>query len=357
MIVNIFLTVIAVVALVGNLLVVMLLLKKRDWLKKVHSCLLLALAVQDVLTAIGILVLPGFVQSSNIYRVPQSTILGRWYCSVIWSRYIPFALAITSIYTCLMLAFDRWFAVFRPVSYKRFSASVRAIVIMVTLPWIAGFGFEINTALNVNHLAQSNANANGTYICRWNKFDTTTSGGIIAVVTFTGMIVLPAILMIFVYSKIILRRKEQVIRIIPRLVDLRRNDSIVVENDRESASTAGQDETNSNSTTGLSRYLQSSSNTSLKRLTRIACAASAIVIVCWLPDQFYFFLFQLGLVDLRNKLHDGLIILAFLNTCLNPAIYCFSNKQYAGEFETLLCCVYYQERRESVRQRAQSERT
>lgn len=172
-----------------------------------------------------------------------------------------------------------------------------------------------------------------------------------------GMIVLPAILMIVVYAKIILRRKEQVIRIIPQLVDLRRHDSIVVENERVSHLTAGQNEANSNSATGLSQHLQSNSNSSLKRLTRIACAASAIVIVCWLPDQFYFCLFQLGMVDLRSKLHDGLIILAFFNTCLNPAIYCFSNKQYAGEFETLLCCVYHRERRESVRQQVQSEGT
>lgn len=183
MIVQIFLAIIASVALVGNLLVVMLLLKKRDWLKKVHSCLLLALAVQDILTAIGILVLPGFVQPSNIYTVPQSTTLGQWFCGIIWSRYIPFALAITSVYTCLMLAFDRWCAVFRPVSYKRFSVSVRVIAMMVTLPWIAGFGFEINTALNVNHVVQSNE----TYTCRWNKITTSARGGIIAIFTFTGM--------------------------------------------------------------------------------------------------------------------------------------------------------------------------
>ena len=177
---------IAVVALIGNAAVVILLIKKRDWLKKVHSCLLLALAVQDVLTAIGLFVLPGFVQSSDPYRLPESEWLIQLYCSVVWSRYIPFSLAITSVYTCFMLAVDRWVAVFRPMSYKQFSVSGKVIATMVVLPWFAGFGFEINTALSVKYLV----NNDGTGTCIWEKIDTSPKGRTIAVFTFIGMVIL-----------------------------------------------------------------------------------------------------------------------------------------------------------------------
>ncbi len=173
------------------------------------------------------------------------------------------------------------------------------------------------------------------------------------------MIVLPAILMILVYTKIVHRRREQAARVIPQLSNLRRQDSIAP-NDIEMQSSVAQNrsQTTPSSAPDPSRRLGTSS--AIKRLTRIACAASAIVVVCWLPDQFYFCLFQLGLVDLRNELHNGLIILAFLNTCLNPILYCFSDRKYTDEFETFLCCAYHRERTESIARRrhaSQSQRT
>ncbi len=165
--------------------------------------------------------------------------------------------------------------------------------------------------------------------------------------------------MILVYTKIVHRRREQAARLIPQLSNRRRQDSIAL-SDIEMLSPVAQNrsQTMPSSVPDPSRRLGTSS--SIKRLTRIACAASAIVVVCWLPEQFYFCLSQMGLVDLRNKLHEGLIILAFLNTCLNPAIlYCFSDRQYTGKFETFLCCVYHRERTDSVARRhaSQSQRT
>lgn len=181
--VSVLLAVISVIALIGNALVVFLIMKKRDWLKKVHSCLLLTLAVQDILTAIGLFVLPGFVQSSKIYDLPQNDVLGQLFCSLIWSRYIPFALAITSVYTCLMLALDRWVAVFRPMSYRQFSVSGKVIAVMVFVPWLAGFGFEINTALHVDCRKQSD----GTRVCKWNNIDNSVANSCIAILTFIGI--------------------------------------------------------------------------------------------------------------------------------------------------------------------------
>ena len=183
-VVAIFLSIISIVALFGNAVMIFLILRKNKGFRKVHSSLLLALAVQDILTAIGLFVLPSFVQPSSVYELPKSAMLGQIYCSMIWSRYFPFALAISSVYTCLMLALDRWVAVFRPMSYKRFSVSTKVIATMVILPWFAGFGFEINTALNVEYLKQSNE----TRICTWKKIDTSARGRSNAIFTFIGML-------------------------------------------------------------------------------------------------------------------------------------------------------------------------
>jgi hypothetical protein len=155
------------------------------------------------------------------------------------------------------------------------------------------------------------------------------------------MIVLPAVLMILVYSKIVLRRKEQAARVIPQLSDPKRHGSLVPTN-----VIMLRNPHSSDSAPTPSRNLDSSP--SLKRLTCLVCAASAIVVICWLPDQFYYCLFQMGFVELRSELHNWLIILAFLNTCLNPILYCLSDRQYAHEFVTFFNCVYRLDRTKSV---------
>ena len=76
----------------------------------------------------------------------------------------------------------------------------------------------------------------------------------------------------------------------------------------------------------------------LKRVTRVACVASVIVIVCWLPEQLYYCLFQMDLVEYGIPVAYGLVILAFMNRMMNPFLYSFSNRQYRKDFKAILCC-------------------
>ena len=306
-----FLTIIAVVALIGNILVVILFLKNRDWLKKVHTCLLLDLAIQDILTAIGLLVLPGFVQPSDAYTPPQDPTLGEMYCRVIWSMYIPFALAIASVYTCLMLTIDRWSAVLRPMSYRRFSNSRIAIWAMLIVPWIAGLVFEATAILN----ADANE-VNGSILCSWLQEEISPKKTAVALVTFIGMIIFPAILIIIAYVMIVTKLRQSSAKVSP-----------IAGNPNNAQSCA----VNTRSTESIAH---------LTRLTRVACAASITIILCWLPDQLYYCLSQMDVVELGTPLHHGLVILAFMNTMLNPFLYSFSNRQYREEFKAILCCKF-----------------
>ena len=324
-VVAVFLAIIAIFALLGNTLVVILFIKNRQWLKKAHSCLLLGLAIQDILTAIGLLVLPGFVQAADAYDPPQDSALSQLFCSVVWSRYLPFALAISSVYTCLMLTVDRWSAALRPMSYMRINNSTKAVAAMVIFPWIAGFGLEVSAIINVHSME-----VNGTFVCSWTQDELSPRKTAVALVTFFGMILVPAILITIAYAMIVVKLRESSTKVRPIVSDLNRqgraNDTIAKRNH--------------------------DSFSHLKKLTRVACAASTVVIVCWLPDQLYYCLFQLDQVGMGTPLHDALVILAFMNTVLNPVIYSFSNKQYKDEFKAILCCKF----RRVVR-RAQFEET
>ena len=297
--------IISAVTLAGNTLVFVMFIKRRDWLNKTHPCLLLALAVQDIITGVSLLVSPGFAVPIDVYDLqPLSPESREWYCTLIWSWYIPFALSIVSIYTCLMLAVDRCLAVWKPLTYKRLCTSKALISTMVILPWLAGFSFEIETAINV----ESSKNDQGTYICKMAMPEPSGKTMTVAVLLFIAGSLLPALLMTVCYRKLLLTLKRSASRVSVNNID-----------------------------PGHSNRQKTKSSIALKKVTQMICAASVIAVIFWLPDQIYFCLYEMNLIEINDSLHNGLHILAFINTCLNPILYNFSNRQYKHEFKVILC--------------------
>ena len=201
--------IISVVTLTGNILVVVLFTKRQDWLKNAHACLLLALAIQDIIIAITLLVLPGFALPADVYDLPTHPKLRELYCSLVWSWYVPFALSVASIYTCLMLAIDRLLALWKPSTYKRFCRSAKIIGTMIILPWIAGFGFEITTVLNT----QSSRKDNGSYVCMRVQVERSSENMMTSLLLFIAKGLLPGVLMTIAYGKMMITIKQSSLRV------------------------------------------------------------------------------------------------------------------------------------------------
>ena len=79
----------------------------------------------------------------------------------------------------------------------------------------------------------------------------------------------------------------------------------------------------------------------LRRATKMAACATFAVVICWLPCQAYALAAQLGHAPTETVLHQVLNLLAFFNSCLNPALYAFSNglfrKKFSEIFARLSC--------------------
>ena len=284
---------IALLALSGNLLVILLFVRNREWLKKAHSNLILMLAITDISTAICILCVPGFIHESDVYPVPKNEFLRELYCRVVWSQYIVFSLGVTSVYLCLSLAIERWLAIKKPFFYKQHLNSRRGICLLVVLPWIAGFTFESSSIVKTTGLVLPD----GTTSCRWDPDTSEWATRVtIAVVPFCGMILLPGMLVILAYVHILLKLKEI------------RNPHSEDRNER----------------------------LGLKRVTLMAGLASVTLLTCWLPDQIHFMLLQMGYLDIYSTPHYWLIALALSSSCWNTIIYCFSNPLYREGFKSEL---------------------
>lgn len=303
---------IAVVALFGNLLVVFLFIRNREWLKKAHSHLILTLAVTDILTAICILCVPLLIHESDVYSVPSNETLRELYCRVVWSHYLVFSLGVTSVYLCLSLAIERWLAVKKPHFYKRHLNSKWIVCVLVVIPWFAGFAFESSAIIRTTGAVLPD----GTTSCRWNP-DTSGWGArvAIAVFSFCGMILIPGILVVVAYVDILVS-----VKVTFKRQSVWRGDS--------------------------QKHV---AKPDFKRITLMAGLASMVLLICWIPNQFYFMLSQMGYLRVHIMPHRWLNVLALSSSGWNPIIYCFSNPQYRegfkNELSRLLCvCKFVRER-------------
>ena len=73
----------------------------------------------------------------------------------------------------------------------------------------------------------------------------------------------------------------------------------------------------------------------LRRATTMAACATFAVVICWLPSQTYSLAAQLGYAPTESVLHQVLNLLAFFNSCLNPALYAFTNGLFRKKFSEI----------------------
>ena len=64
------------------------------------------------------------------------------------------------------------------------------------------------------------------------------------------------------------------------------------------------------------------------RVTHMAAVTSTVMVLCSFPNQVFYLLFKLNIVQLNTLCHRVTVILCMFNSCLNPSIFLFSNKLY-----------------------------
>ena len=188
----------ATLALVGNFLVLLLFARCPSWLRKKHYLCILNLAVTDILTAISLLVVPKFVQEDDVYTIPLENFSREFYCRIVWSHFIPFSLGITSVYTCLVLAIERWLAVFRPIIYKA-QFGMRTMQALIFFTWIAGIVFESPVIPRVEGYQDPNATKAN---CKWTVETNPRRSWALAIVLFVGQTFLPCSVIVLAYLHI-----------------------------------------------------------------------------------------------------------------------------------------------------------
>ncbi|XP_046845047.1 galanin receptor 2a-like [Xenia sp. Carnegie-2017] len=296
---------VAILALIGNFMVLILFTRFPKWLKKKHYQCIINLAITDVLTAISLLVVPKFVQDPDAYPIPLTSSSREFYCRIVWSHFIPFSLGITSVYTCLVLAIERWLAVIRPVFYKE-RLDVRTMRILLVCCWVAGIVFESPV---ISHVESYISDDNVTALCKWVPEKEEGRIWALAIFLFAGQTLIPCCLIVAAYVHIFMRFK---------------NKKVYSVSTRRPLNSTSSNEENCTSQT-------------LKRATIMMAISSLALILCWLPNQLYFFGAQLGYFALKASIPVRIVgVLVFMNSFMNPIIYGFMNRTFREGYRKLL---------------------
>ncbi len=280
--------VMALIGLVGNSLVICVYLRKLRYHIATNS-LILNLAVADLLGSIFIIPLPSV---SVIGEGPFSEV----YCSLLWSDVLLWISIVASIYSLTMLSVERYLAVNFPIKYRLLFVGARPKLVIMGI-WLSSVLVNIYIAFVAN-------NAGGICIVSWphSHFQAT-----FGVFLFLAEFFIPMVIMLYSHVRTIFSLRAQ-------------------------AETLLQ--------SGCAR---NSPSMALLRTRRKVIETLFVVvltfIICWLPDQLAYMLYNLGVLEtqyLGTHLYDFFVLLAFLNSCINPIIYTFKNKEFRRSLKFLL---------------------
>ena len=197
-----------------------------------------------------------------------------------------FTFGIVSLYTVTLLAFERWFAVCRPWRYTtRFrSQNVRKYLLAV---WLSSF------AVNSTHIIETKfrfRGENNTQRCVFQQIAGDEVRVVIGVFEICIKFITPVIILLVTFAHLYHFLKD--------------------------------------STEAKAGQQRQKSHAAVTRVTHMAAVTSTVMVLCWFPNQVFYLLFKLNIVQLNTLCHRLTVILCMFNSCLNPCIFLFSNKLY-----------------------------
>ncbi|XP_022780091.1 neuropeptide FF receptor 1-like [Stylophora pistillata] len=278
-------SIMAVLDIIGNTFVILVVLRNQS-MKTPVNYLLVNLAVADIL--VGIFFGIQFIITPTLKHPEGST--GDLLCKLITGGVPGWVGAVTSVFSLVAIAIERYFAVMYPHS-QRGKLTMTKIVIFVVVSWFlaflwAGVGFfmtvyngELQSCV---HSWPKDIYAN-VYTVGW----TVVAG------------VMPLGIMGCLYARVVYRLWFK-------------------------------DQENEATQRALLRHR--------RRVTKLVIAVTVVYTFCWVPELTIYFLGFTGVIKLQAIHFNIASALVFLNSTVNPVVYSLQSSVFRRHFWNLVCC-------------------
>lgn len=353
-IVTILLSLVIIATLVGNTFVILAIFLYKP-LRIVQNFLVISLALADM--AVATIVMPFHI---------SNTIAGRWlygsdFCDMWLTSDI--LLCTASIFNICGIALDRYFAIHDPINYQS-KRTIKLVLIMVTAIWVLSAVISVPPLLGWTE--------SGSLYDKETKICHLTDELGFVVYSASGSFFIPLGILSFVYLKIFLATRE---RLRKRAKASAASKMILVANGKPNTPEVQIDyvstESNNDTTetrppsinpspllprhkpqvdaapaTKMKQFFDERQKISLTKEKKAARTLGMIMgafVFCWLP---FFLVYTIHPFckecHLRGSYVElALVILGYVNSCLNPIIYTIFNVEFRNAFRfmfTKFCC-------------------
>ena len=277
--------------LIGNAFVCLVMLRYRKFFHSTTNKLIIHQSFVDFLASLVFLLRHLLVISSPA-AVPDN-ILGSLYCKLWWSEWPQYGMFVTSTYNLVAISLERYFATCQPVRYRNMFQTHHLKLGMVAA-WLCGWLSQIHL------FALSNRIDDKCNLTRHGSAVQVIEGVAVSLVEF----IIPIVVIIFAYSKIIL--------------ELRKRSRARIGDHNHDA-----------------QNMLSKAN---KNVTKTLLVVAIFFAVCWIPKDVNYILFSLGLNEnfVNSTVFEIVGAIVVVNMCINPFIYCFTYEHFQKQVKRMV---------------------
>ena len=224
------------------------------------------------------------------------------FCRLLKSSLPMWGLFVSSTYNLIAMTLDRYLALVHPIVHRN-RCSRKIIYVNMALVWVFGLGWQSSYTIPTSGLSES-----GKCII-YEMYPSLQIQMFMGILVVTLQYFIPLFIIIFAYTSIalVLRRGLKI---------------------------SGGNDAHGTSQTREQLMLEAS-----KKVFKILLTVSVPFVVCWSPNQILYIMYNFGVpVDFESTLFHFSIVLAFLNCCINPIIYCLRYEEFQQELRRQVKC-------------------
>ncbi|XP_072046765.1 allatostatin-A receptor-like [Amphiura filiformis] len=297
-------TIIGLFGMIGNTLVCLVIHHNHE-MHTLTNALIFNQAVIDFLSCVFIFLHSNISDSGP----PSSGIAGHLFCQLWNTPMALFALLVASTFSLVVLTLERYVAIVFPFHYIKLFTRTKSVILICCI-WILAFSYKLPDA--VRFYVKDNK-------CMIRQISWIKGVGIIQ---FSMQYLLPILVMLFAYGHIIfVLSKNQSHHDTPL--------------DQRSTGTTAENRSINTHPESLQESIKRARRNVFKTLLLVFAA----FVVCWTPNQYAFFFYNLGYnVTLGSTAYRITILMAQSNSAVNFFVYGFKYKQFRRGLRKLFRC-------------------
>ena len=299
--------------IVDNSLVIFVLAYKRGMMESTVNVLIMNQSVLDGLSALFIVL--GIV-FNDPFDIPGG-VWGHLYCLLWISKYQQWACFFSSTYNLVVMNYDRCFAICYPLWYRKVY-SRRRLYIVMALVWLSGILFYLPYTILTYTITNDTCFILSKWYLSWGP---KLAGTMVFVLLFVVPMILVALAFFKIYYAINIKSPTG---------------SKPTKSDASSSTAKTSGKSTEKTTVDKREALMIKAR---KNVLKTLLVVYVALLVCWTSDQFYFFLWNIGVSNITfgNWFYHLNVNLVFFNSCINPFIYAFMYRPFKDALREIFC--------------------